>query len=109
MATKKTKQKEPSPEVLELYYQLAELPSSQHRAGLAGLVLMVNWLKRQPDKQGICEITRLYEGGASLKINQQGLEDLFKETYGAFKLEAQEQINEQPQNSTMAQDDEEDE
>lgn len=33
---------------LELTYQLAELPSAQHRAGLAGLVLMVQYLHRQP-------------------------------------------------------------
>jgi len=36
MAKKKTA---PKIEVLELDYSLAELPSSQHRAGLAGLVL----------------------------------------------------------------------
>jgi CRISPR-associated protein Cmx8 len=83
MAEKKTKQKEPAPDVLELNYQLAELPSSQHRAGLAGLVLMVDWLKRQPNKQGICEITYLDARGATLKINQQGLEDLFNEVYAA--------------------------
>ena len=41
MAKKKTV---PGIEVLELDYSLAELPSSQHRAGLAGLVLMVQWL-----------------------------------------------------------------
>ena len=41
MAKKKTAH---TPAVLELDYQLAELPSSQHRAGLAGLVLMVRWL-----------------------------------------------------------------
>src|SRR5262245_50094357 len=87
MATKKTKQKEPAPDVLELSYQLAELPSSQHRAGLAGLVLMVDWLKRQPNKQGICEITHLDARGAALKINQQGLEDLFNEVYAASKEE----------------------
>lgn len=34
-------------DVLHLDYRLVELPSSQHRAGLAGLVLMLNWLKQQ--------------------------------------------------------------
>jgi len=87
MAEKKTKQKEQAPDVLELSYQLAELPSSQHRAGLAGLVLMVDWLKRQPNKQGICEITHLDARGAALKINQQGLEDLFNEVYAATREE----------------------
>lgn len=88
MATKKTKQKEPAPEVLELHYQLAELPTSQHRAGLAGLVLMVDWLKQQANLKGICDIDRTAQG-ATLRINQQGLEELFNEVYAA-SLEEQE-------------------
>jgi CRISPR-associated protein Cmx8 len=87
MAGKKTKQTAEAPEALELDYQLAELPSSQHRAGLAGLVLMVDWLKRQPNKQGICEIERLNARGATLKVNQQGLKELFNEVYAASREE----------------------
>jgi CRISPR-associated protein Cmx8 len=85
----KAKTKREKPDVLELDYQLAELPSSQHRAGLAGLVLMVDWLKRQPEekRQGLCEITRLDERGATLKLNQAGLADLFNEVYAASKEE----------------------
>ena len=83
------RRKQTRPEVLELNYQLAELPSSQHRAGLAGLVLMVHWLKQQPKKQGTCEMTRLDARGATLKINRQGLTDLFNEVYAA-SLEEQE-------------------
>src|SRR5713226_5570358 len=82
MAAKKTKHSEPLPEVLELDYQLAELPSSQHRAGLAGLVLMADWLNRQPNKRGICAIERDVHS-ATLKIDEQGLEDLFNEVYAA--------------------------
>ena len=67
----------PGIEVLELDYNLAELPSSQHRAGLAGLVLMVQWLKRQGTHKGICEIIRLAERGTTLRINQEGLESHF--------------------------------
>ena len=59
-------------EILTLEYNLAELPSSQHRAGLAGLVLMVEWAfgaesigknskKGEPDKKGLFEIVRLEE------------------------------------------------
>ncbi len=75
-------------DVLELDYQPAELPSSQHRAGLAGLVLMVQWLERQGTNKGICEITRLDEHGATLRIDKQGLEALFDEVYAASKEEA---------------------
>ena len=51
MAKAKTKKTTEKPDVLELDYQLAELPSSQHRAGLAGLVLMVDWLKKLPEEK----------------------------------------------------------
>jgi CRISPR-associated protein Cmx8 len=84
MARKKTT---PEIDVLELDYNLAELPSSQHRAGLAGLVLMVQWLKRQDTHKGICEILRLDEHGATLRINQDGLTALFDEVYAASKEE----------------------
>src|SRR5262249_15682673 len=88
MTGKKTKQSGPAPDVLELSYRLAELPSSQHRAGLAGLVLMVDWLRRQPDRKGSSEIERAAHG-ATLRINQQGLKELFNEVYAA-SLEEQE-------------------
>ncbi len=80
-------------ELLELDYQLAELPSSQHRAGLAGLVLMVKWLARQGTNKGICELTRLDALGATLKINEAGLEALFNEVYAAT---GEEQARPQP-------------
>lgn len=77
----------PQVEVLELDYQLAELPSSQHRAGLAGLVLMTRWLERQGPVKGICQITRLDGLGATVQINQEGLAALFDEVYAASKEE----------------------
>lgn len=88
MAKKKQEQTD-----LSLDYQLATLPSSQHRAGLAGLVLMVRWLERQPafkvQSEAICRFTRLDEQGATLLLNQPGLEALFNEVYAA-SLEEQE-------------------
>lgn len=79
------KKKAQALEALEIDYQLAELPSSQHRAGLAGLVLMVKWLERQRTNKGICELKRLDEIGIILRINEPGLEALFNEAYGAYK------------------------
>lgn len=82
-------------DVLNLDYQLAELPSSQHRAGLAGLVLIIRWLEGQREftekvKNGaICKLTRLDDKGATLELNQTGLEYLFDEIYDA-SLEEQE-------------------
>jgi CRISPR-associated protein Cmx8 len=76
-------------DVLTLDYQLAELPSSQHRSGLAGIVLVAQWLERQPEfKQkiedgAICKLTRLEDKGATLELNQAGLAALFDEIYDA--------------------------
>jgi CRISPR-associated protein Cmx8 len=74
-------------DTLELNYNLAELPSSQHRAGLAGLVLMVRWLHRfeawKQDGTAICEIDNLTDHSVTLRINQLGLQALFNEVYGA--------------------------
>jgi CRISPR-associated protein Cmx8 len=89
MAKKKT----PAPEILELDYQLAELPSSQHRAGLAGLVLMIRWLERVSEDRGICELTRLDEYGATLRISEVGVQKLFDEVYAASR---EEQSRQQP-------------
>lgn len=77
-------------EILTLEYNLAELPSSQHRAGLAGLVLMVRWLKGEPDKKGICEISQIDELSATLQINQEGLQYLFDKVYAASSEEKEE-------------------
>jgi CRISPR-associated protein Cmx8 len=84
----KTKVKSPVIEVLSLDYKLAELPSSQHRAGLAGLALIYRWLERDPNFQdklengAVCKVTQKSEG-ATLEINQAGLEILFDEIYAA--------------------------
>ena len=77
-------------DVLELDYRLAELPSSQHRAGLAGLVLMVQWLKRQGSHPGVCDIAQLSTHGATLRIDQAGLAVLFDEVYAASQEEREE-------------------
>lgn len=76
-------------EALTLDYQLAELPSSQHRAGLAGLVLIIQWLERNPafhqqvEAGAICQLTRLDDRGAAIHLNQAGVKALFDEIYAA--------------------------
>src|SRR5439155_8527498 len=70
--------------VLRLDYDLAELPSAQHRAGLAGLVLMVQWLARLPGKKtGTCRLSRFHETGAIVELDQAGLRRLFDVVYAA--------------------------
>jgi CRISPR-associated protein Cmx8 len=68
---------------LELAYTLAELPSSQHRAGLAGLVLMAEWLGRYPERRGTFEINELDEEKVRLTLDEAGLAWAFDELYDA--------------------------
>lgn len=70
-------------EVLELNYTLAELPSAQHRAGLAGLACMIDWLGRKPH-DGRCECS-FDTHALSLRVDQAGVAALFDEVYGASR------------------------
>jgi len=65
---------------IRLDYRLEDLPSAQHRAGLAGLVLLVRWLNR-PEVLRLTEVTA---GGATLELGRQGLDLLFEEVYGVL-------------------------
>jgi CRISPR-associated protein Cmx8 len=74
---------------LTLRYTLSELTSTQHRAGLAGLVLMTEWLARAPgDKKGVCQITALDDAGLTLEVDRDGLVRLFDELYAATEEES---------------------
>ncbi len=74
---------------LTLTYELAELPSSQHRAGLAGLVLMCRWLANQakPSQPYLCQIQEIDADHLVLRLDRAGLRVLFDEVYGANKIE----------------------
>ena len=65
---------------VRLDYRLEDLPSAQHRAGLAGLVLLARWLAR-PDGLGLAALT---PEGATLDLTRAGLELLFDEVYGVL-------------------------
>ena len=69
--------------VLELRWNLHELPSSQHRAGLAGLALCVEFLKRKPDRKGTCEIKQIDDDSLILVVDRQGMQSLFDDVYDA--------------------------
>ncbi|MBI5547833.1 MAG: type I-MYXAN CRISPR-associated protein Cmx8 [Deltaproteobacteria bacterium] len=85
------KESKPATEApLELTWSLAELPSAQHKTGLAGLVLMVRWLEQQPRRKGLCELTRLDADGATLRVDRTGMRELFDETYAAAAVEREE-------------------
>jgi len=85
---KKSKKSEPSREILRFRWRLDELPSSQHRAGLAGLALSVAFLTRKADHPGVCEIERLDDDGLTLAVDREGMQCLFDDVYGATLEEA---------------------
>lgn len=69
---------------LKLRYDLADLPSSQHRAGLAGLVAMLDWRRDSVGStKGIARLAELSFSHAILELDQAGLEDLFDHLYAA--------------------------
>jgi CRISPR-associated protein Cmx8 len=69
--------------ILKLRWDLEELPSSQHKAGLAGLALCVRFLERKPDRQGICRIESIDEHGLTLVVDRAGMQALFDDIYDA--------------------------
>jgi len=88
---KQSLKKDIEPEVIEIFYQLNELPSCQHRAGLAGLVLMVQELFKQPwfeqRQECIAELIDLEKSGVNLRINFEGVKSLLDFAYESFKEE----------------------
>lgn len=75
--------------ILKIHWSLHELPSSQHRAGLAGLALCVGFLKRKSARKGICEIESMDENALILVVDRSGMQSLFDDVYDA-SLEEQE-------------------
>jgi CRISPR-associated protein Cmx8 len=73
--------------VMELRWSLQELPSSQHRAGLAGLALSVAFLKRNADRKGTCEV-ECADDGLTLSVDRAGMQSLFDDVYDATLEEA---------------------
>jgi CRISPR-associated protein Cmx8 len=89
-ARSKSKAKATPPSEVLLEWSLAQMPSSQHRAGLAGLVLMVRWLERQPRaRPGICRLERVTANGCALRLDERGLQELFDQVYGATQAESE--------------------
>ena len=72
---------------INLRWDLAELPSSQHKSGLAGLALCVDYLRRSNRQKGICEVTALDGSGLSLRVDRDGMQSLFDCIYAASSEE----------------------
>ncbi len=85
-------------------WELADLPSAQHRAGLAGLVLMAQWLPRSTTpKRGVCEVVALDADGATLRFDEEGMGWLFDELYAAsWEENVENQIRKNKQKQEVA-------
>lgn len=77
-------------ESIVVTWSLAELPSTQHRAGLAGLVMLVDYTRRHSLPDGaVLEAVKLDEASYSLRLNVPGLSALFDRTYAAARKETE--------------------
>ncbi|MBX3463788.1 MAG: type I-MYXAN CRISPR-associated protein Cmx8 [Planctomycetes bacterium] len=71
-------------EPVTLAWSLAELPSTQHRAGLAGLVMLVDFTRRHPLPDGaVLEVVHLDDTAFSMRLNASGLAAVFDRAYAA--------------------------
>jgi len=72
---------------VSLRWDLAELPSSQHKAGLAGLAMCVEFLARNRDRKGTCEVEAIDASGLTLRVDREGMQALFDDIYAASNEE----------------------
>lgn len=74
-------------DLVTLEYRSSQLPSSQHRAGLAGLVLKIQWLQEQSEFKrsvdAVCKIVDLDVCKVTLQFNLSGLTALLRSHYSA--------------------------
>lgn len=74
-------------DLVTLEYRSSQLPSSQHRAGLAGLILKIQWLQEQSEFKSsldaVCKIVDLDTCNVTLQFNLAGLTTLLRSHYSA--------------------------
>ncbi|HNE56602.1 MAG TPA: type I-MYXAN CRISPR-associated protein Cmx8, partial [Leptospiraceae bacterium] len=73
---------------ITLEYKLHDLPSSQHKAGLAGLYLVIKWLNEQGESgKDILGKTEISETGLKVTLTKNDVKDLFDEIYKSEDVE----------------------
>jgi len=75
---------------IELSWHLDELPSSQHKTGLAGLVLLIKWMSRKAKARarGVLSV-EVDAACARVKVDRDGLAWLFDEAYAAASVDSE--------------------
>lgn len=66
---------------LELTYHLAELPTSQHRAGLVGMVMLVRYMNALGTPETDAAVTSIDALGATFSFTKTGMQRLFDCAY----------------------------
>lgn len=92
MATRKVKVSaggEVAAPPVSITWDLARLPSSQHRAGLAGLLLFERWLRTVPGRAGVFEVTDVGPRRLTLRADQPGMRWAFDQLYAASREETE--------------------
>ncbi len=73
--------------LVTLKYVLSQLPSSQHRAGLAGLVLIIQWLQKRSEFKNLAnaklKVTDLDADTVTVQFNLAGFTALMKAHFSA--------------------------
>lgn len=81
--------------LVTLKYALIQLPSSQHRAGLAGLILFIRWLQQQPEFKSLLDVelkvTDLDVDPVTVQFNLAGFTALLKSHFSAALEERERQ------------------
>src|SRR5262249_31115300 len=92
----KTKPKRPKrsePESVEVRYDLRELPTAQHKAGLAGLLLQVESMQERrsagllPADVGIPDIVDRSSTGAVVRLTRCSVQDVLDDLFSAEVVE----------------------
>ena len=78
----------PSPEEeITLRYNLFDLPTAQHKAGLAGLVLLIRSLEARKVDNPLPVVSGLSATSVELKITQDSMQTVFDDLYDARTVE----------------------
>src|SRR5260370_31666863 len=89
--------KKSTPEVVEIRYDLFDLPTAQHKAGLAGLVLAIRSLKERSEKDPKAilpeSVPEIIEGpddtGVKVRFTKRSTKGLFNDLYDADLIESE--------------------
>lgn len=80
------KQKQAAPASVEVKYDLFDLPTAQHKAGLAGLILQIRHMEgKSPKPAAVPRVVELTTTSATIEFTEESVRCLFDDVYAATK------------------------